>query len=95
MNDDLQDDLYGDLEDAGLQVEVQKLKHSLSEEQKKSKLVRDENAQLKEQMNCLVVDSKQLEKNIMAVYNTALREVKRKDKEILKLRQEVQKYKAK
>ena len=86
--DDGRDDLYGDLEDAGLQVEIQKLKQALLENEKQKKVLTDENAQLKEQISCLVVDSKQLEKNIMAVYNTASREMKRKDKEITDLRQE-------
>ena len=92
--DDGRDDLYGDLEDTGLQVEIQELKQALLENEKKNKVLADENVQLKEQISCLVADSKQLEKNIMTVYNTASREMKRKDKEITDLRQEVHKLKS-
>lgn len=84
-----EDLLYGDIADAALQDQVEKLQTQLIEEQKEKKALRDENAQLKEQMQALLKDSKQLEVNIMAIYNTALREIKRKDTGLQELRAEL------
>jgi hypothetical protein len=94
MEEDGDDLLYGDLSSKGLEVELEQAAAALGAEQKKSKALAEENGQLKEQLVAVLKDSKQLEENIMAVYNTALREIQRKDRELAELRAELSKLKA-
>ena len=85
---DLQDRflLYGDIEDAGKKAEIENLQSKLSEQESLNESLRKEVDDLRNQINCLVQDKATLERNIMAIYNTALREMKRKDSEIAELR---------
>jgi hypothetical protein len=94
MEEDGDDLLYGDLSSKGLEVELELAAAALGAEQKKSKALVEENGQLKEQLLAVIKDSKQLEDNIMTVYNTALREIQRKDRELADLRAELSKLRA-
>jgi CII-binding regulator of phage lambda lysogenization HflD len=84
-------DLYGDLENAGKDVEIMELKRKLNEEQDKNEAFAKQVAQLKEQLLHLVQDRQLLETNLLSVYNTAKVELKRKDNEISALRAEKRK----
>lgn len=84
--DDDNDLLYGDLESSGKDAETKRLMDMLSSELKKNEQYTVEISALKDQIQCLVADKVQLESNIVAIYNTALREMKRKDAEIVQLR---------
>jgi CII-binding regulator of phage lambda lysogenization HflD len=84
-------DLYGDLENAGKDVEIMELKRKLNEEKDKNKAFTKQIAQLKEQLLHLVQDRQILETNLLSVYNTAKVELKRKDNEISALRAEKRK----
>jgi CII-binding regulator of phage lambda lysogenization HflD len=84
-------DLYGDLENAGKDVEIMELKRKLNEEQDKNEAFAKQVAQLKEQLLHLVQDRQILETNLLSVYNTAKVELKRKDNEISALRAEKRK----
>ena len=78
--------LYGDIESAGKDVEIEKLQGLLDQERKRSETLETEVQQLKEQIKALVTDRAQLETNMMSLYNTAKIELKRKDGEITSMR---------
>lgn len=83
MDDDL---LYGDIEDAGKDLEIAKLQQQLELEKKRSDALALEVNQLQEQVKVLVADRTQLETNMMSLFNTAKLELKRKDNELATLR---------
>lgn len=83
---DEDDLLYGDLKEAGVNAEILALREALAQERKVSDALREEIAQHKAQIMSLVNDRTQLETNTVAIYNTALREIKRKDAELARLR---------
>lgn len=87
MNDD--EDLYGDLAHSAAEAEIEALKQSLERSEKDNEALKAEVGQLKQQIVALVDDKTTLERNIVSIYNTALREIKRKDAEIASLRQQV------
>lgn len=87
MNDD--EDLYGDLAHSAAEAEIETLKQSLERSEKDNEALKAEVGQLKQQIVALVDDKTTLERNIVSIYNTALREIKRKDAEIASLRQQV------
>mmetsp|Transcript_15963 Transcript_15963/g.26887 ORF Transcript_15963/g.26887 Transcript_15963/m.26887 type:complete len:91 (+) Transcript_15963:167-439(+) len=76
MEDDL---LYGDIDRAGKDTEIEQLKETINKVQVQNDALTAENLQLKEQISCLVADKTQLEANIVSLYDTAKRELKRKD----------------
>lgn len=80
------DDLYGDLEDHGKDTEIESLKQQLEDSGKKLMDANKEIDQLREQIVLLVKEKQVLENNMVKVYNTALTEIKRKDREIMELR---------
>lgn len=86
MADDDSDLLYGDLEFTGKDAEMMKLQELVVTERKKQEQLLQEMSILKNQLVCLATDKAQLEANIVAIYNTAMREIKRKDAEIAELR---------
>lgn len=83
------DSLYGDIEVIANSAETRKLQEDLEEAKsqciKKDKEISD----LVAQTILLVGDKDRLEINIMALFNTATTEIKRKDREIAALRAEV------
>jgi hypothetical protein len=80
------DTLYGDLEEAGASAELEHVK-MLLEQKDKDIAQRDKQiADLIAQINSILDEKVTLEKNIAALYNTAILEVKRKDREIAELR---------
>lgn len=83
MDDDL---LYGDIESAGKDIEIEKLQSSLEIERKKNDALSSEVAQLQDQIKALVNDRTQLESNMMTIFNTAKLELQRKETEIVELR---------
>ena len=83
MDDDL---LYGDIEDAGKDLEIAKLQQQLELEKKRSEALALEVNQLQEQVKVLVADRTQLETNMMSLFNTAKLELRRKDNELATLR---------
>jgi hypothetical protein len=83
MDEDL---LYGDIESSGKDVEIQRLQELLEVEKKKNETLSTEVSQLQGQIQVLVADRVQLERNMMTFYNTAKLELKRKDAEIADLR---------
>jgi hypothetical protein len=73
-----EDELYGDIDDAAKDAEIQVLKEALEGEKKRNEMLAAENAQLKGQIVTLVKDRTQLETNMVTLYNTAKRELQRK-----------------
>ena len=78
--------LYGDLKEAGVNAEILALREALEKERKISDGLREEIAQHKAQIISLVNDRTQLETNAVTIFNTAMREIKRKDAELARLR---------
>lgn len=83
---DDEEDWYGDLALAGKDAEIDRLNKELFDKEKENNALKDELEQLRQQLSIIVEEKLTVENNLMAVYNTALRELKRKDKEIAELR---------
>lgn len=83
MDDNL---LYGDIESAGKDVEIENLRSLLEQERKKNTALSNEVVQLKEQITILVTDRQQLETNMMTLFNTAQNDIRRRDNEIAAMR---------
>ena len=77
--------LYGDIDDNGKDIKIQELQEQYDKEIKINSLLTTEINQLKQQIVALVNDRKQLETNMLTLYNTAKREIKRKDEVIADL----------
>ena len=88
-NDDNIDELYHDIELKTTAVELENLHEELEEEKKKSATLEEEKNQVIAQLNAILEEKSQLESHILALYNTALLEMKRKDKEIKELQQTI------
>lgn len=84
-----EDYLYGDLGAIAAEVEIEKLKSELESSEKEKHTLRGEITQLKQQLMTLLEDKDILEKNMVTIFNTATREIKRKDAELASLRQEL------
>jgi predicted RNase H-like nuclease (RuvC/YqgF family) len=74
--------LYQDLEDIEATVEIVKLREKIEELQTNNEKLTIVNSDLRNQIEKLLADRTNLEHNIMAVYNTALREIDRKNRDI-------------
>ena len=83
------DDIYGDLDDIALESNIDILKEQLAESQKCNQSLTTTVEELKDQVEALLADRKKLETNITIVYNTALREIERRVKEISNLTQQL------
>jgi predicted nuclease with TOPRIM domain len=80
-----EDLLYGDLEDTGRSADFEKLSKKVADLTKKNEQLQAELNETKQQLNVLVEEKAVVEKNMMVLYNTALREIDRKDKQIAQL----------
>ena len=78
-DDDL---LYGDLEDSGRSADHVKLAARVVELIKKNDLLISELTETKHQLQVITEEKSVVENNLMILYNTALREIGRKDKQI-------------
>jgi len=74
------DDLYGDLEEIEQSTIIVKLKEQIQKLTQENQQLQVINTELTEQVTILVQDRNHLEENTKAIYNTALREIERKDK---------------
>lgn len=78
--------LYDDLEDIAQAVDAEKLQKKCNELEKKNKILNEESIEMRQQIQLLNKEKETLENNIVAVYNTALKELARKDREIADLK---------
>lgn len=78
--------LYGDLEETSQNIQHQELLNKLKTLQKINENLQKEAVEWKEQINILIQEKKQTEENMISLYNTALRELDRKDTEINELK---------
>lgn len=85
-NNDHDDDLYGDLVNTGLSAELEKTQTELEISLKKNIEYEKEIKEMQIQIETLLSDKAILETNIVAIFNTATREIARKDNEIKELR---------
>jgi predicted RNase H-like nuclease (RuvC/YqgF family) len=86
LRDEDDDDLlYGDLEDTGRSADFEKLSKKVVDLTKKNEQLQAELNETKQQLNVLLEEKAIVEKNMMVLYNTALREIDRKDKQIAQL----------
>lgn len=84
--DSKDDSLYGDIDVIGDSVEVEHLRHELKDARIIIAAKDKEIADLIAQNKYLYDGRAALEKNLVSLYNTALSEIKRKDREIAELR---------
>lgn len=78
-------DLYGDLEEKGQISELQEMTEKYEAEKAANESLRKDNANLIAQLEELMREKKLLETNISCLYETAVIEIGRKDKEIASL----------
>ena len=78
--------LYDDLEDLEVNAELKIVKEKLTEVNKQNLMLQETVDDLNKQVTVLLTDRTNLERNIVAVYNTAKSEIERKDREIAELR---------
>ncbi|KAG2790771.1 hypothetical protein Pcac1_g81 [Phytophthora cactorum] len=84
------EDLYGDLDTSTNALEKKEALDLKTKVEKENTRLRDELAQLQEQNRQLGVANKQLESNISTLFATAQLELGRKDKEIKRLRSQLE-----
>ena len=82
----MDDELYGDLESTGVAAQNQYLKDQIDIAKKKLSEYLSEIDELKTQLSHLLTEKDQVEKNMVSLYNTAVVEIGRKDKEIAEMR---------
>ncbi len=87
IEDDLDDDLYGDLNNLAQNSEIQRLNEELTMKDTVISNLQSEIQQMKVQMNLLLEEKLTVEKNMVTLYNTAIRELKRKDRELSELKE--------
>lgn len=84
-----EDDLYGDLELAAKQADLDNARAALEQTRSENEQLKAEVNQLRSQMQLLVGEKESLERNCLTIYRTAMREIGRKDNEIKDLRAQV------
>lgn len=87
--DDDDDDLYGDIEILARSAAEEHFKKRLQKSLQQNKALEAELKDYKEQIKSLNLEKAQLEQNMIALYNTAVSEIARKDKQIVDLRAEI------
>jgi predicted RNase H-like nuclease (RuvC/YqgF family) len=85
-----EDELYGDLEQAAQTAEAQLLQDHLKKCIKKNESLTAEIGECKSQLAAVLSEKDQVEKNMVILFNTAQREIERKDREIAGLKREVE-----
>ena len=79
------DDLYGDLEDSGRSADYVKLIAKVADLTKKNAAMTSELIETRQQLKILVDEKAVVENNMILLYNTAQREMDRKDKQIAQM----------
>lgn len=83
------DELYGDLETTGLSEELKRKQKENDKLRKEKSEVEAELRDIRDQIKSVTRDNQILEENILAVWNTATKEIGRKDKMIANLNKEL------
>ena len=78
--------LYEDLDNRECKVELEKLREVVNNYEVENKNLNATLNELNDQLKLVLQDRNQLEANMVALYNTAIREIQRKDREIEELR---------
>ena len=86
-NDD--DDLYGDIETLARSAAEEQAQKRLQKSIQQRKQLENEVKDYKEQIHLLLQEKSQIEQNMMCLYNTAVSEISRKDKQLTELRTEL------
>mmetsp|Transcript_6554 Transcript_6554/g.10715 ORF Transcript_6554/g.10715 Transcript_6554/m.10715 type:complete len:108 (+) Transcript_6554:198-521(+) len=84
--DDHDDDLYGDIETLARSAAEEQFKKRLHKSLQQNKALEAELKDHKEQIKLLTLEKAQVEQNMMCLYNTAVSEIARKDKQLAELR---------
>lgn len=79
-------ELYGDLVDIGHNNEILRLQSQVNDVEKRNAELESEVGELKKQLELVLAEKRKLEENCCLIYNTAMREIGRKDREIERLR---------
>lgn len=81
------EDLYGDIDLLSKNIQIDQLNRQIEEKDAIIKSQEMEMEQVKSQFTTLINERKALEMNMLAIYNTAVRELQRKDREINELKE--------
>ena len=85
MSDEL-NSIYADIEEISNNIEIKNLSKELSDAHQKIDSLNNELFETKQQLQLVTDEKDRLENNIATLYQTALREIARKDKELTELR---------
>jgi CII-binding regulator of phage lambda lysogenization HflD len=83
------DDLYGDIDLLSRNIKIDQLEKTIEDKDKSVSALQTELDQVKSQFTLMITEKQTLEKNMVALYNTAVRELQRKDHEIAELREQL------
>lgn len=90
---DQEDELYGDLEDISKSLENKQLVKKLEEANARNEALAKELAEMKHHLISIVEEKDRLEANIVIIYQTALRDVARLNREIVSLKETIDRSK--
>lgn len=93
-DNDLAKLMYEDINEISIELEFKRLQREHDDLLKRYDAVLVDNNDLKNQISKISTEKCNIEKNIVTLYNTALKEISRKDKEILSLTTELEISKA-
>jgi uncharacterized coiled-coil protein SlyX len=85
-------ELYGDLAVLTRNIEIEKLSSLVAEKDQTIANLQSELEQLKTHFLTVYNEKKTMEKNTVSIYNTALRELQRKDKELNEMKEQLKKF---
>ena len=88
-DEEYENELYDDINDSVISAQNQQLKDLLDTARNKNSSILAESLELKNQISALLQEKNQVERNMVSLYNTAMTEISRKDREILDLRQKL------
>lgn len=86
----MSDELYGDLIETNHRYEIEELVRQKEKQAKTIRELEQELSDMKFQLESLQAEKQTIERNFICMYNTAMTEIARKDKELIALRLQVE-----
>ncbi len=83
-----EDFLYGDIDEKNREIDFHQLSARCTQLEADNSALQQELVDSKAQIEFLVAQKEALEKNMAALFNTATNDLKRKDRQIIELRQQ-------
>ena len=81
--------MYGDLEESAKESEFNEMKRQYKEITNRNKYLENELIELRKQVETMNKERQNVETNFVALYNTAIKEIERKDRTIMELNEQL------